>query len=122
MRSKKRIVILRNLLQAGLDQLGEEYEVRLGGLGSTREDWLELVGGADAIVADPTVPVDAERKEAPASIEAVAALIGRHPALLEELLDTVFDAAPGHAADIQVWFRELETWSRARPALKKLDK
>ena len=67
MRSEQRVVILRNLLQAGLDLLGEEYEVRLGGLESTREDWLELVGGADAIVADPTVPVDAELLDAAGS-------------------------------------------------------
>ena len=68
------------------------------------------------------VPVKPDRKEAPLSIETVAALIGRHPALLEELLDTVFDAAPQRAGTIQEWFRALETWSRARPALKKLDK
>lgn len=60
MSRKQRIVILRELLQAGLDLLGEENEVCLGGLGSTPEDWLNLVRGADAIVADPTVPVGAD--------------------------------------------------------------
>lgn len=55
-----RIVILRELLPAGLDLLGEKYELRIGGLDSTPEQWRELVEGADVIVADPTVPVGPE--------------------------------------------------------------
>ena len=53
-------MILRGVLQAGLDLLGEQHELRVGGLDSTPEQWLELVEGADVIVVDPTVPVGPE--------------------------------------------------------------
>src|SRR6266511_3229178 len=54
------VVIARLLLPAGLGSLRARYEVREGGLDVTREQLLELVPGAAALVADPTVPVDAE--------------------------------------------------------------
>jgi glyoxylate reductase len=54
-----RVVVARTLPAAGLDKLRERFEVVVGGLPFDR-DWLfEHAHGADAIVADPTVPVDA---------------------------------------------------------------
>jgi glyoxylate reductase len=53
------VVIARHLLPAGLEPLRERYEVHEGGLETTREQLLELVPGAAALVADPSVPVDA---------------------------------------------------------------
>jgi glyoxylate reductase len=53
------VVVARHLLPAGADLLGD-HEVREGGLEVTRAELLQLVAGADAIVADPTVPIDAE--------------------------------------------------------------
>ena len=58
------VVVCRVLLPAGLDLLRERYEVRLGGLEATREDLLELVPGAAALIPDPTVPVDGELLDA----------------------------------------------------------
>jgi glyoxylate reductase len=58
------VLVARRLLPAGLDRLAGRCEIREGGLEATREDLLELVPGADAIVADPTVPVDDELLEA----------------------------------------------------------
>ena len=58
------VVVCRVLLPAGLDLLSERYEVRLGGLEATREDLLELVPGAAALIPDPTVPVDGELLDA----------------------------------------------------------
>jgi glyoxylate reductase len=52
------VVVARRLLPAGMERLGGEVEVREGGLNVTREELLELVVGADAIVADPTVRID----------------------------------------------------------------
>jgi glyoxylate reductase len=54
------IAIARTLLPAGLEQLQQRFEVRIGGLDAGRETLLELVAGADALVADPAVPVDAQ--------------------------------------------------------------
>jgi glyoxylate reductase len=48
------------LLPAGRERLAERFELREGGLEATRADLLELAPGADALVADPSVPVDAE--------------------------------------------------------------
>lgn len=59
-KSEHRIVILRKLLGAGLDLLDDRYEISVGGLDSSRDVRLDLVGGASAIVADPSVPVDDE--------------------------------------------------------------
>jgi glyoxylate reductase len=58
------VAIARVLLPAGRDRLAERYELREGGLDAAREDVLDLVRGAAALVADPTVPVDAEFLEA----------------------------------------------------------
>jgi glyoxylate reductase len=58
--AKPLVVIARALPEAGLARLREPYEVRLGALDIDRETLLDLVPGAAAIVADPTVPVDAE--------------------------------------------------------------
>lgn len=55
-----RVTIARVLLPAGLELLEERYEVVEGGLDSTREQLLDLVPGSSALIADPTVPVDAE--------------------------------------------------------------
>jgi glyoxylate reductase len=62
--SHKIVVIARKLLPAGLEPLRSRFEVREGGLDSTREDLLALVPGAAALVADPAVPVDAELLDA----------------------------------------------------------
>jgi glyoxylate reductase len=62
--SRPLVVVCRVLLPAGLDLLTERYEVKLGGLESTREQLLELVPGASALIPDPTVPVDGELLDA----------------------------------------------------------
>ena len=46
------VVVARVLLPAGLDPLKERFEVREGGLDSTRERVLELAPGASALVPD----------------------------------------------------------------------
>ena len=54
------VVICRVLLPAGLELLEERgYELRMGGLDATREQLLELVPSASALIPDTTVPVDA---------------------------------------------------------------
>jgi glyoxylate reductase len=60
----KLVVIARVLLPAGLKPLQERYEVEQGGLDATREQVLALAPGASALVADPSVPVDAELLDA----------------------------------------------------------
>jgi glyoxylate reductase len=58
-------VVARKLLPAGLEALeGRGFEVRVGGLDVTREKLMEMVPDANAIVADPTVPVDDELLDA----------------------------------------------------------
>src|SRR4029078_655177 len=57
------VVIARVLLPAGRDRLGERYEIREGGLEATREDLLALAPGASALVADPSVAIDAEVRD-----------------------------------------------------------
>jgi glyoxylate reductase len=54
------VVIARVLLPAGRDRLAERYELREGGLDVSREQILAIAPGANAFVADPSVPVDAE--------------------------------------------------------------
>jgi glyoxylate reductase len=54
------VVIARVLLPAGRDRLAKRFELREGGLDATRVDVLEMARGASALVADPSVPVDAE--------------------------------------------------------------
>jgi glyoxylate reductase len=58
------VAIARVLLPAGLEPLRKRFEVREGGLESTRDELLLLVPGVHALVADPSVPVDAEVLEA----------------------------------------------------------
>jgi glyoxylate reductase len=52
------VVIARELLPAGEHLIQQHHEVVSGGLDAGRRELLELVPGAAAIVADPTVPVD----------------------------------------------------------------
>jgi glyoxylate reductase len=54
------VVIARVLLPAGLDRLRERFDVREGGLDASRDELLEMLPGASALVADPSMPVDAE--------------------------------------------------------------
>jgi glyoxylate reductase len=58
------VAIARALLPAGLELLEGRCELRSGGLSASREDVLDLVPGATALVADPAVPVDDELLEA----------------------------------------------------------
>ena len=64
MSERPRVVVARLLLPAGLEPLQERFEVVSGGLDATAQTVRELVPGAAAIVADPTVPVDAELLDA----------------------------------------------------------
>lgn len=60
------VVIARKLLPAGM-RLLEGCEVRSGGLDVGRDELLQLVADADALIADPTVPVDGELLDAAGS-------------------------------------------------------
>ncbi len=64
MNETKRVAIARLLLPAGRDLLEQEFTVVEAGLDSTREQLLDLVEGAQAIVADPAVAVDGELLDA----------------------------------------------------------
>jgi glyoxylate reductase len=61
------VVIARVLLPAGRDRLVELFELREGGHEVSRPEFLELVPGASAIVADPSIPIDAEVLDAAGS-------------------------------------------------------
>ena len=54
------VVIARVLLPAGRDRLAERFELREGGLEASRSTLLALAPGAAALVADPSISVDAE--------------------------------------------------------------
>ena len=54
------VAIARVLPGAGIARLEGACELRVGGLDADRAAVLELVRGADALIADPTVPVDGE--------------------------------------------------------------
>jgi glyoxylate reductase len=58
------VLIARILLPAGLEPLREQFEVREGGPEATRAELLALAPGASALVADPSVPVNAELLDA----------------------------------------------------------
>jgi glyoxylate reductase len=58
------VLIARVLLRAGLEPLRERFEVTEGGHHSTRAELLWLAPGASALVADPSVPVNAELLDA----------------------------------------------------------
>jgi glyoxylate reductase len=60
----QRVVVAGVLLPAGLDRLRDRYEVSEGGLDATRDELLERVPGAAAVVADPSVPIDGELLDA----------------------------------------------------------
>ena len=55
-----KVVVARTLPAAGLAKLTERFDVEVGGLPFDRDWLLKHAPGADAIVADPTVPVDGE--------------------------------------------------------------
>src|SRR5687767_10723228 len=54
------VVVARVLLPGGWELLEDRFELREGGLDGGRDDLLELVRGASAIIADASVPIDAE--------------------------------------------------------------
>jgi glyoxylate reductase len=56
--------VARVLLPAGVEPLRERYEVREGGLDATREQILAIAPGANAFVADPSIPIDRELLDA----------------------------------------------------------
>jgi glyoxylate reductase len=58
------VAIARVLPDAGIERLEGRCELRIGGLDADRAVVLELVRGADAVIADPTVPVDDELLDA----------------------------------------------------------
>ena len=58
------VLICRRLLPAGRERLAARCEIREGGLDATADGLLALAPGANAIVADPTVPVGEELLEA----------------------------------------------------------
>ena len=62
--ARQTVVVARMLLPAGVDKLRDRFDLREGGLDADRERLLEMVPGAAAIVADPTVPVDGELLDA----------------------------------------------------------
>lgn len=59
MSKQELVVVARELLAPGRELLCERYEVKQGGLHAGREEVRRLAPGAAALVADPTVPVDA---------------------------------------------------------------
>jgi glyoxylate reductase len=61
------VLVARTLLPAGVERLGDRFELRIGGLNADRERLLQLAPGVEAIVADPTVPVDAKLLDAAGS-------------------------------------------------------
>lgn len=62
--SKPKVLIARSLPSTGIERLAAECEIVDGGLDAARERLLRLARGVDAIVADPTVPVDEPLLEA----------------------------------------------------------
>jgi glyoxylate reductase len=58
------VAVARVLLDAGREPIAEQAEVRVGGLDVARAELLELVVGARAIVADPTIAIDGDLLDA----------------------------------------------------------
>jgi glyoxylate reductase len=58
--SQHTVVIARLLLPAGREPLERRFDLVEGGLDADRTRLMEIVPGAAAIIADPTVPIDAE--------------------------------------------------------------
>jgi glyoxylate reductase len=52
------VLVARRLPPPGVERLATACEVREGGLDVTPQRLLQLVSGVDAIVADPTLPID----------------------------------------------------------------
>jgi glyoxylate reductase len=63
-RERPRIVVARQLPDAGLERLRERFQVDSGSPDAGRDALARLLEGATALVADPTVPVDDELLEA----------------------------------------------------------
>jgi len=61
---RARVVVLRELLPAGREQLERRFEVESLGLGATRDQMLAAAAGADALVTDLTFAVDGELLDA----------------------------------------------------------
>lgn len=59
-----KVVVARSLPTAGLDKLTGRFEVEIGGLPYNRDWLLEHARGANAIIADPTVPIGDEELDA----------------------------------------------------------
>ena len=57
---KQSVLIARELLAGGLEVLGERFELRRGGLKAKRSEILDLAAGVEAVIIDPTDPVDEE--------------------------------------------------------------
>jgi glyoxylate reductase len=70
---KPRVVVAQPIPEAGLELLRERYDVSVVGSRPSPEDLREAAQGASALVADPTVPVDAELLEAAGSTLKVVA-------------------------------------------------
>ena len=82
-----------------------------------------MTGSGTPLAAQPAATqVNPDREKMVISMETAAGLIGRNPALLEELLEFVYDSAPHMVGDIQQWFFALEEWHRARPTLQQSGK
>ncbi len=64
LRKRPYVAIARVLLEAGKAPISAEAEIREGGLDVSRPELLELVAGADAVVADPTIAIDDELLDA----------------------------------------------------------
>ncbi len=58
--TRQTVVIARLLLPAGREPLERRFNLVEGGLDAGRAQLMEMVPGAAAIVADPTVPIDGE--------------------------------------------------------------
>jgi glyoxylate reductase len=70
---RKKVVVARQLLPAGMELLEGRFEVLEGGLDCDRERLFEIVPGAAAIIADPTVVVGSDLLDAAGpSLELVA--------------------------------------------------
>ena len=54
----------------------------------------------------------------PRGTQTLAALIGRQPHFLDELLDDLLAEKPERADAVERWIAELDAWNRARPRLR----
>jgi CheY-like chemotaxis protein len=116
-----------------VEQIMSEYErVKNALLVATGKPAADAVSGsagssevqeiAEPDAKDANESTGRNRVNTPINMETVASLIGRQPALLEELIETVYDAAPHLSDDIQQWFHALEEWQQSRPRIRPSDK